>query len=95
MKPPSNNCQEPVCDASDSAWQKPGSRAQTSQANGKFRNVLLRGSEGMCAGHGNSRAPSGGFRMASSSRMPEPSLQDGQELTQERECGEKGFRQEE
>ena len=49
----------------------------------------------MCAGHGNSRAPSGGFRMASSSRMPEPSLQDGQELTQERECGEKGFRQEE
>ena len=49
----------------------------------------------MCAGHGNSRAPSGGFRMASSSRMPELSLQDGRDLTLERGCRENGFRQEE
>lgn len=45
--------------------------------------------------HGGALNGISGSRMGSSSRMPEPSLQDGEKLTRERKCREKGFKQDE
>ena len=97
VKPPSNICQEPArCPA---LCGRLGNRAGPGllilgpyKLMGKTEMSCFEGAKACVQGmETQGRALDGGSRTASSSRMPEPSLQDGQELTRERECREKAF----